>query len=108
MLEHLLLLLHPCHLLYYVLKVCKLSKLHCAHHNNFMPPAYVLQEWGQVLIEVKYAPVTPADIYTVRLGGMYDEDSKEPPFVAGHDAVAVVAKVSAYASAYLTCWPPVL
>jgi NADPH:quinone reductase-like Zn-dependent oxidoreductase len=53
-----------------------------------------LQEWGQVLIEVKYAPVTPADIYTVRLGGMYDEDSKEPPFVAGHDAVAVVAKVS--------------
>jgi hypothetical protein len=57
-------------------------------------PHASLQEWGQVLIEVKYAPVTPADIYTVRLGGMYDEDSKEPPFVAGHDAVAVVAKVS--------------
>lgn len=52
-----------------------------------------LQEWGEVLIEVRYAPVTPADIYTVRLGGVYDEDSKEPPFVAGHDAVAVVAKV---------------
>ncbi|WIA11729.1 hypothetical protein OEZ85_011824 [Tetradesmus obliquus] len=50
-------------------------------------------EWGEVLIEVKYAPVTPADIYTVRLGGVYDEDSKEPPFVAGHDAVAVVAQV---------------
>jgi NADPH:quinone reductase-like Zn-dependent oxidoreductase len=47
-----------------------------------------------VLIEVKYAPVTPADIYTVRLGGVYDEESREPPFVAGHDAVAVVAKVS--------------
>ncbi|KAF6265797.1 hypothetical protein COO60DRAFT_762517 [Scenedesmus sp. NREL 46B-D3] len=50
-------------------------------------------EWGQVLIEVKYAPVTPADIYTVRLGGVYDEESREPPFVAGHDAVAAVAKI---------------
>lgn len=45
------------------------------------------------MIEVKYAPVTPADIYTVRLGGVYDEESREPPFVAGHDAVAAVAKV---------------
>lgn len=52
-------------------------------------------EWGQVLIEVKYAPITPADVYTARLGGLYDEDSKEPPFTAGHDAVAVVTKVIA-------------
>eukprot|EP00878_Enallax_costatus_P032601 GHUV01035843.1.p1 GENE.GHUV01035843.1~~GHUV01035843.1.p1 ORF type:complete len:246 (+),score=98.27 GHUV01035843.1:107-844(+) len=50
-------------------------------------------EWGQVLLEFKYAHVTPADIYSIRLGGMYDETSKECPFVAGHDGVAAVAKV---------------
>lgn len=50
-------------------------------------------EWGQVYIEMLYAPVTPADMYTLRLGGVYDEDSKEPPFVAGHEGVAVVLKV---------------
>lgn len=47
----------------------------------------------QVYIEFRLAPVTPADVYTMRLGGLYDEQSKEPPFVAGHEAVAVVLKV---------------
>jgi NADPH:quinone reductase-like Zn-dependent oxidoreductase len=51
-------------------------------------------EWGQVYVEMLFAPVTPADVYTLRLGGVYDEDSREPPFVAGHEGVAVVLKVS--------------
>ena len=38
-------------------------------------------------------PVTPADVYTMRLGGIYDDQSKEPPFVAGHEGVGVVLKV---------------
>lgn len=48
----------------------------------------------QVFIEFKVAPVTPADVYSMRLGGVYDDQSKEPPFVAGHEGVAVVAKVT--------------
>lgn len=47
----------------------------------------------QVYIEVKLAPVTPADIYTMRLGGVYDEQNKDPPFTVGHEGVAVVVKV---------------
>jgi hypothetical protein len=46
-----------------------------------------------VYIEMRVAPLTPADVYTMRLGGLYDEQSKEPPFVAGHEGVAVVLKV---------------
>jgi len=42
---------------------------------------------------MKLAPVTPADVYTMRLGGLYDDQSKEPPFVAGHEGVGVVVKV---------------
>lgn len=32
--------------------------------------------------------------YSVQTGGLYGEDSVDPPFVAGHDGVAVVAKAS--------------
>lgn len=51
-------------------------------------------EWGQVLVEAKVAPITPADVYTIRLGGVYDEDHRQPPFVSGHEFVAVVTQVS--------------
>eukprot|EP00775_Hariotina_reticulata_P002103 gene2103-2422_t len=50
-------------------------------------------EWGQVLVEAKIAPITPADVYTIRLGGVYDEDCRQPPFVSGHEFVAVVRQV---------------
>jgi NADPH:quinone reductase-like Zn-dependent oxidoreductase len=46
-----------------------------------------------VYIEMKLAPMTPADLYTMRLGGLYDDQGREPPFVAGHEGVAVVVKV---------------
>jgi NADPH:quinone reductase-like Zn-dependent oxidoreductase len=49
----------------------------------------------QVYIEMKLAPVTPADLYTMRLGGLYDDQGRDPPFVAGHEGVAVVVKVRA-------------
>jgi NADPH:quinone reductase-like Zn-dependent oxidoreductase len=47
----------------------------------------------QVYVEMRVVPVTPADVYTMRLGGLYDDQSKEPPFVAGHEGVGVVLKV---------------
>ncbi|PSC70227.1 trans-2-enoyl-reductase [Micractinium conductrix] len=50
-------------------------------------------EWGEVLLSIRYAPVNPADLYTVQTGGTYGESRLEPPFVAGHDGVAVVVKV---------------
>lgn len=50
-------------------------------------------EWGQVLLSVRYAPINPADLYTVTTGGTYGQESVKPPFVPGHDAVGVVVKV---------------
>lgn len=50
-------------------------------------------EWGQVLVSVRYAPINPADLYTVATGGTYGQESVKPPFVPGHDAVGVVVKV---------------
>jgi trans-2-enoyl-CoA reductase len=55
--------------------------------------------WGEVLLLVKYAPISPADTYSARLGGVYGSDSVEPPFVCGHDGVAEVAKVGRPAGA---------
>ncbi|KAK2078239.1 hypothetical protein QBZ16_004108 [Prototheca wickerhamii] len=49
-------------------------------------------EWGQVLVSVRYAPINPADLYTVATGGTYGQESVKPPFVPGHDAVGVVVK----------------
>jgi hypothetical protein len=48
----------------------------------------------QVCIDIKLAPITPSDIYSVRLGGLYgDDQAVEAPFTAGHECVAVVAQV---------------
>lgn len=43
---------------------------------------------------IKYAPVNPADTYTIKLGGVYGDQQTAPPFVCGHDCVGVVTKVS--------------
>lgn len=51
-------------------------------------------EWGQVLVNVRAAPIGPADLYTVATGGLYGQDHSEPPFVGGHDGVGVIVKVS--------------
>jgi NADPH:quinone reductase-like Zn-dependent oxidoreductase len=51
-------------------------------------------EWGQVLVNMVYAAVNPADTYSARLGGVYGDASVEAPFIMGHDGVGVVAKVS--------------
>jgi trans-2-enoyl-CoA reductase len=50
-------------------------------------------EWGEVLVSMRAVPINPADIYTIRTGGMYGTDQVAPPFVAGHDGLAVVVKV---------------
>ena len=51
-------------------------------------------EWGQVLVSIRAAPVSPADLYNARVGswGMRT-DPLEPPFVVGNDGVGVVVKV---------------
>lgn len=51
-------------------------------------------EWGQVLVSVRAAPVSPADLYNAKVGswGMRTEPL-EPPFVVGNDGVGVVVKV---------------
>lgn len=42
----------------------------------------------------RYAPVSAADTYTARLGGMYGTDTAPKlPYVAGHDGVGVVITV---------------
>lgn len=50
-------------------------------------------EWGQVLLSMRVVPINPADLYTVSTGGLYGSEAVAPPFVAGHDGVAVVVKV---------------
>lgn len=51
-------------------------------------------EWGEVLVTMQYAPINPADIYTVRTGGVYGDTQCALPFVAGHDGVGIITKVS--------------
>lgn len=43
---------------------------------------------------IKYAPVNPADTYTIKLGGVYGDQQTAPPFICGHDCVGIVTKVS--------------
>ncbi|MEW5309080.1 MAG: hypothetical protein WDW38_000991 [Sanguina aurantia] len=50
-------------------------------------------EWGQVLLRLRFAAISPGDTYSARLGGIYGSDSMEPPFVMGHEGVFVVAMV---------------
>lgn len=62
-------------------------------------------EWGEVLVSMQYAPIIPADIYTVRSGGVYGDTQSALPFIAGHDGVGVVAKVTATACCTLAPVP---
>eukprot|EP00798_Chlamydomonas_sp_ICE-L_P004162 gene4162-14262_t len=55
-------------------------------------PSAAELEWGQVAVDIRYAPINPADIYSARLGGVYGSDCTAPPFVAGHDGVGIVSK----------------
>ena len=52
-------------------------------------------EWGEVLINVRAAPINPADLYAVRVGhGVIAEEGRQaPPFTAGNDGIGVVVKV---------------
>ena len=38
--------------------------------------------------------MNPADLYTALMGGRYGPDQRDPPFVAGHDGIGVVLKVT--------------
>lgn len=38
-----------------------------------------------------YAPISPADLYSARLGGVYGSEAVPPPFIGGHDGVGVVS-----------------
>lgn len=51
-------------------------------------------EWGEVLVRMQYAPINPADTYTARTGGLYGDSQSALPFIAGHDGVGVVTKVT--------------
>ena len=51
-------------------------------------------EWGEVLMTMQFAPINPADVYTARTGGVYGDQQSSLPFVAGHDGVGIVTKVS--------------
>ena len=42
---------------------------------------------------MQYAPINPADVYTVRTGGVYGEEQVKSPFYAGHDGIGFVSKV---------------
>ncbi|XRB25437.1 J domain-containing protein [Pseudoscourfieldia marina] len=54
-------------------------------------------EWGEVLVNIRAAPVNPLDLYTVATGsamaGGKEDAPEQPPFIAGHDALAVVVKI---------------
>jgi len=51
-------------------------------------------EWGEVLINVRAAPINPGDLYTVHMGGAGSADTiAKPPFIAGNDGLGVVVKV---------------
>lgn len=51
-------------------------------------------EWGEVLVNVRAAPINPGDLYTVHMGGAGSADTiAKPPFVAGNDGLGVVVKV---------------
>jgi trans-2-enoyl-CoA reductase len=51
-------------------------------------------EWGEVMVSVRAAPISPADIYTARLGGEFGDEAVVTPYTAGHDGVGLVQKVS--------------
>ncbi|KAK3281133.1 hypothetical protein CYMTET_11062 [Cymbomonas tetramitiformis] len=50
-------------------------------------------EWGEVLVNVRAAPINPGDLYAVQMGGAGSPDACKPPFVAGNDGMGVVVKV---------------
>ena len=56
-------------------------------------------EYGEVLVVLLAAPVTPGDLYSARLGGVYGPAAAPggPPYAAGHDGVGVVARVRGWA-----------
>lgn len=49
--------------------------------------------WGEVLVTMQYAPMNPADIYTITTGGTYGDDQVQAPFPCGHDGVGIITKV---------------
>ena len=52
-------------------------------------------EWGEVLVNIRAAPINPGDFYAVQVGAgvMSDDATLKPPFVGGSDGVGVVVKV---------------
>lgn len=67
-------------------------------------PAHL--RWGEVLVSMQYAPMNPADIYTITTGGTYGDDQAQPPFLCGHDGIGIVSKASFMHSSwqgYLRC-----
>ena len=57
---------------------------------SVMPSAL---EWGQVMVEMRYAAINPADFYTLRFG-TYGYEPAAFPYTCGHDGIGVVAKVT--------------
>jgi len=62
----------------------------CEMVSDPIPPEL---EWGEVLINVRAAPINPNDLYNVQIGGAPSEEGQKPPFIAGSDGLGVVVKV---------------
>lgn len=52
-------------------------------------------EWGDVLVNIRFAAINPADVYTAKMGGLYGSTKSKVPYIAGHDCIGVVVKVGA-------------
>ena len=52
-------------------------------------------EWGEVLVNIRAAPINPGDLYSVATGGAgsFGSEVLTTPFVSGNNGVGVVVKV---------------
>ena len=52
-------------------------------------------EWGEVLVNIRAAPINAADLYAAQMGQSVVSDGSRlsPPFTAGNDGLGVVVKV---------------
>lgn len=51
-------------------------------------------EWGRVFVSMRAAPISPADTYTMLMGGVYNDVTQSMPYIGGHDGIGVVMKVN--------------
>jgi len=50
-------------------------------------------EWGEILVSMQMAAMSPSDFYTLLTGGTYGSQAKATPFVVGHEGWGIVTKL---------------